>query len=58
MKITRATIAVEIVILLSILVLVESLATTLTHTTNFMALVIGWGAYLGVRVAGGFVSRR
>ena len=37
--------------LLVILVVVEWLSTTLTHTGNFWPLVIGWGAYLGVRVA-------
>jgi hypothetical protein len=51
MRITKTSLAVDIAILLVILVVVEWLSTTLTHTGNFWPLVIGWGAYLGVRVA-------
>jgi hypothetical protein len=51
MRITTTSLAVDIAILLVILVVVEWLSTTLTHTGNFWPLVIGWGAYLGVRVA-------
>jgi hypothetical protein len=51
MRITKASLAIEVAVLLIILVLVEWLSTTLTHTRNFWALVITWGIYLAARVA-------
>jgi hypothetical protein len=51
MRITKTAIAVDVVTLFAIFLLVEWLATTLTNTRNFVALVIGWSAYLAVRLA-------
>ena len=51
MRITKTSLAVDIAILLIILIVVEWLSTTLTHTGNFWPLVNGWGIYLGARVA-------
>jgi hypothetical protein len=51
MRITKSAFAADIVVLLGIFLLVEWLSTTLTNTRNFAALVIGWGAYLAVRLA-------
>jgi hypothetical protein len=50
MRITKTALAAEIAILLTILVVVEWLSTTLTHTGHFWPLVIGWSVYLAVRV--------
>jgi hypothetical protein len=51
MRITKTSLAIDIAVLLIILVLVEWLATRLTHTGNFWPLVIVWGIYLAARVA-------
>jgi hypothetical protein len=51
MRITKASLAIDIAALLIILVLVEWLATTLTHTRNFWPLVLIWSIYLAARVA-------
>jgi hypothetical protein len=55
MKMTKTSVAVDAVVLFGIFVLVEWLATKLTNTRNFVALVIGWGGYLAIRLA---ISRR
>jgi hypothetical protein len=51
MRITKTAVAVDVVVLFAIFLLVEWLATTLTNARNFAMLVIGWGAYLAVRLA-------
>ena len=51
MKFTKTALAAEIAISVIILVVVEWLSSTLTHTGNFWTLMLVWGAYLGVRVA-------
>jgi hypothetical protein len=51
MRITKTAIAVDVVVLLGIFLAAEWLSTTLTNTRNFVALVIGWGAYLAIRLA-------
>ena len=51
MRITKTSLAIDIAVLLIILVLVEWLSTTLTHTGNFWPLVISWTIYLAARVA-------
>jgi hypothetical protein len=51
MRITKTALAMDVVVLLGIFLLVERLATTLTATRNFAALVISWGVYLAVRLA-------
>jgi hypothetical protein len=51
MRITKTALAVDAVVLIGIFLLVEWVATTLTATRNFAALVIGWGVYLAARLA-------
>jgi hypothetical protein len=55
---TKTIIAVEIAIFLGILVLVEWVSTSLTHSRNFWALVIGWTVYLAIRLMITAKSRR
>ena len=50
MTMAKAALAAEITILLILGVVVEWIATRLTHTRNFLPLVIFWGIYLGVRL--------
>jgi hypothetical protein len=51
MVITKTRFVVDVVVLLAIFLLIEWLSTTLAHTKNFAFLVLGWGAYLAVRLA-------
>lgn len=52
MRLTKTTIAVEIAVLLSILVLVEWLAHVLTNTRDmFVPAVLTLGVYVGLRTA-------
>ena len=55
---TKTVIAVEIAIFLGILVLVEWVSTSMTHSRNFRALVIGWTVYLAIRLMITAKSRR
>jgi hypothetical protein len=43
--------AAEMAIVTAIFVAVEWLATTLTHTRSFWALLMVWAVYLAIRVA-------
>ena len=43
--------AAEMAMVTAIFVAVEWLATTLTHTRSFWALLLGWAVYLAIRVA-------
>ena len=59
MRLTKTTLAVEIVVLLSIFVVVEWLAQILTGSRqNFVSAVLFWGVYLGVRMAISARNRR
>ncbi len=59
MRLTKTTVAVEIAVLLSILVVVEWLAHVLTDTREmFVPAVLAAGVYLGVRTAISVRKRR